>query len=53
MDFFATTATAARVDQRPIEGDFAGTSTSMPPSAPFPTSDQRMQLVNWIDCGAP
>ncbi len=33
--------------------DFAGTSTSMPPSAPFPTAAERMQLVNWIDCGAP
>ncbi len=33
--------------------DFAGTSTSMPPSAPFPTPDQRMQLVDWISCGAP
>jgi hypothetical protein len=60
MDFFATycnrchawTQQAAQQSGSALE-DFAGTSTSMPPSAPFPTSDQRMQLVNWIDCGAP
>jgi hypothetical protein len=60
MDFFATycnrchvwTQETAQLSGTTIE-DFAGTSTSMPPSAPFPTSDQRMQLVNWIDCGAP
>ena len=31
----------------------AGTATAMPPSAPFPTRDQRMQLVQWISCGEP
>ena len=33
--------------------DYAGNSASMPPSSPFPTPDERTQLVNWIACGAP
>jgi len=33
--------------------NIAGTSTSMPPATPFPTAAERMQLVDWIDCGAP
>ena len=60
MDFFATfcnrchawTHEGAQLNGSTIE-DYAGTTTSMPPSAPFPTPDQRMQLVNWLDCGAP
>jgi cytochrome c5 len=60
MDFFATycnrchawTQEGAQLSGNAI-ADIAGTSTGMPPSAPFPTPDQRMQLVNWIDCGAP
>jgi len=59
-DFFATfcgrchswTQEAAQLDGETIAGA-AGTSTSMPPSAPFPTPDQRTQLVQWIACGAP
>lgn len=30
----------------------AGSAGSMPPSEPFPTSTERAQLLNWIDCGA-
>ena len=60
MNFFATYCNrchlwdqeSAQLSGNTIE-EFAGFSTSMPPSAPFPTTDQRMQLVNWIDCGAP
>jgi uncharacterized membrane protein len=29
----------------------AGVAGTMPPSAPFPTEDERAQLLNWIDCG--
>lgn len=60
MDFFATfcgrchiwTQESAQLDGDAIAGA-AGSSTTMPPSAPFPTADQRMQLVQWISCGAP
>jgi hypothetical protein len=59
-DFFATfcgrchfwTQESAQLDGDLLAGA-AGTSTSMPPSAPFPTPDQRMQLVQWLSCGAP
>ena len=59
-DFFATYCNRCHTwDQEAAQiygssiVDIAGTSTSMPPSTPFPTSDQRTQLVNWIGCGAP
>jgi cytochrome c5 len=60
MDFFATfcgrchawTQESAQLDGDLLAGA-AGTSTAMPPSAPFPTPGQRMQLVQWIACGAP
>ena len=59
-DFFGTfcarchfwTQESAQLDGASLAAA-AGTSTSMPPSAPFPTSDQRMQLVQWLSCGAP
>ena len=31
----------------------AGTGAFMPPSVPFPTTGERMQLSQWISCGAP
>lgn len=59
-DFFATfcgrchgwTQEAAQIDGDSLAGA-AGNSTSMPPSPPFPTDEQRMQLVQWLSCGAP
>lgn len=59
-DFFATfcgrchiwTQESAQRDGDTIASS-AGSGTAMQPSAPFPTPDQRTQLVQWISCGAP
>jgi cytochrome c2 len=60
MNFFATYCNrchfwdqeSAQLDGQVLT-DVAGTQTFMPPSAPFPVAAERMQLVQWITCGAP
>lgn len=31
----------------------AGAGTSMPPSGPMPSTEERAQLAEWVSCGAP
>ncbi|MBK7539554.1 MAG: c-type cytochrome [Myxococcales bacterium] len=40
------------VDQTAASGP-ASTNTSMPPSGPIPTEDERKKLGEWLQCGAP
>jgi cytochrome c5 len=40
------------IDQTAASGPGA-TNTSMPPSGPFPTEEERKKLGEWIACGAP
>jgi hypothetical protein len=40
------------IDETTASGP-AATNTSMPVGAPEPSNDQRMQLGEWLACGAP
>lgn len=40
------------IDQKAGAGP-ASTNTSMPPSDPKPTNDERRKLAEWVACGAP
>lgn len=51
-DVLTIRALAEHIDEHAAAGP-AATNKEMPPSAPVPTMEERLQLGEWLACGAP